>query len=145
MNKFILSIAAVLLTTAAFSQVDSAQAIATPTSGTATVYFMRSTGFTGSAQGFTVFIDDAIVCKINNKRYSTHTIPAGKHIFSAQFAGKKSKEKAERIEIEMEEGKEYYIQLIFQNGILVNNIYCQEVTKSSAAKILASLKQDPCN
>ena len=54
----------------------------------AKVYFMRSTGFTGSAQGFTVFIDDVVVCKLNNKRFSIHDVAPGKHIFSVQFAGK---------------------------------------------------------
>lgn len=110
----------------------------------ATVYFMRSTGFQGSAQGFTTFIDDQVVCKLNNKRYSIHQVTPGTHRFSVQFAGKNSKEKAERIEIEIEPGKIYYIQLIFQTGILKNNLYCQEVTKSSALTMLDKLKEDSC-
>lgn len=108
------------------------------------VYFLRSTGFQGSAQGFTVFIDDMIVCKLNNKRFSIHELPPGTHKFSVQFAGKNSKEKAERIEIEIEPGKTYYIQLIFQTGLLKNNLYCQEVTKSSANTMMDKLKEDSC-
>jgi hypothetical protein len=108
------------------------------------VYFMRSTGFQGSAQGFTTFIDDKIVCKLNNKRYSIHEVTPGVHQFSVQFAGKSSKEKAERIEIEIEAGKTYYIQLIMQTGVIKNNLYCQEVTKSSANSILEKLKEDDC-
>lgn len=108
------------------------------------VYFMRSTGFQGSAQGFTVFIDDSVVCKLNNKRFSIHDVAPGTHRFSVQFAGKSSKEKAERIEIEIEAGKTYYIQLIFQSGLVKNNLYCQEVTKSSANTMLDKLKEDSC-
>jgi Protein of unknown function (DUF2846) len=108
------------------------------------VYFMRSTGYTGSAQGFTVFIDDVIKCKLNNKRYSIHEVPTGTRRFSVQFAGKSSKEKAERIEITVEAGKTYYIQLIFQTGLLKNNLYCQEVTESSAKTMLGNLKEDTC-
>ena len=111
---------------------------------TAKVYFMRSTGFQGSAQGFTVFIDDTVVCKLNNKRFSIHEVTPGTHRFSVQFAGKNSKEKAERIEIEIEAGKTYYIQLIFQSGLVKNNLYCQEVTKSSANTMLDKMKQDNC-
>lgn len=111
---------------------------------TGKVYFMRSTGFQGSAQGFTVFIDDAVVCKLNNKRFSIHDVTPGTHRFSVQFAGKNSKEKAERIEIEIEAGKTYYIQLIFQSGLVKNNLYCQEVTKSSASTMLDKMKQDNC-
>ena len=106
------------------------------------VYFLRSTGFQGSAQGFTVFIDDQVVCKLNNKRYSIHDLTPGNHNFSVQFAGKKSKEKAERVEILVEAGKMYYIQLIFQPGLLKNNLYCQEVTQNSANKVLPGLEED---
>jgi Protein of unknown function (DUF2846) len=123
----------------------SAEAQADSTRQTATVYFMRSTGFTGSAQGFTVFIDDNVVCKLNNKRYSVHQVAPGTHRFSVQFAGKNAKDKAERIEISTEAGKTYYIQLIFQSGLLKNNLYCQEVTESSAKTILGNLKEDSCN
>ncbi|MGZ8517929.1 MAG: DUF2846 domain-containing protein [Chitinophagaceae bacterium] len=110
----------------------------------AKVYFLRSTGFQGSAQGFTTFIDDKVVCKLNNKRFSIHEVIPGTHYFSVQFAGKNSKEKAERIEIELEAGKIYYIQLIFQTGLLKNNLYCQEVTKSSAITMMDKLKEDNC-
>lgn len=108
----------------------------------ATVYFMRSTGFQGSATAFTAFIDDSIVCKLNNRRYSIHTITPGKHKFTVQFAGKKSKEKAEAVYIETEAGKAYYIQMIFQPGAFVNNLYCQEVTENSAKTMLPAMKQD---
>ncbi len=112
------------------------------TSTQGTIYFMRSTGFNGSAVAFTVFMDDVILCRINNKRFSMHNVAPGKHSFSSQFAGKKSKEKAEKIEIDVEAGKTYYIQLIFQGGAFVNNLYCQEVTENSAKKVLPTLQQD---
>ena len=112
------------------------------TANTGTVYFMRKTGFVGSAAGFNVFIDSNFVCRLNEKRYSVHHVPVGSHTFSAQFAGKKSKEVAEKVEIDVEKGQTYYIQLIFQNGAFANNIYCQEVTKNSAKLILPSLKED---
>lgn len=106
------------------------------------VYFIRSTGLAGSAGPFTAFIDDQLVCKLNNKRYSIHEVAAGEHNFSVQFTGKKSKEKAERITIEVEAGKTYYIQLIFQAGMLKNNVYCQEVTASSAKTVLSACEED---
>lgn len=108
----------------------------------ATIFFMRSTGFNGSAAAFTAFIDDSLFCRLNNKRYSIHTIEPGKHKFTVQFAGKKSKDKAEPVYINTEAGKTYYIQMIFQGGAFVNNLYCQEVTENSAKAILPSLKID---
>ena len=108
----------------------------------AKIIFMRSTGYNGSASAFTTFIDDQVVCRLNNKRFSTHTVPAGEHLISVQFAGKNSKQKAERIKINVEEGKTYYVQLIFQPGMFINNLYCQEVTENSANLLLPQLKED---
>ena len=109
---------------------------------TAKVYFLRSTGFAGSAAGFTAFIDDQLACNLNNKRYSIHEVSPGKHKFTVQFGGKKSKKKAEPILIEMEAGKTYYVQMLFQTGIIKNNLYCQEVTKCSADAVMSDLKED---
>jgi hypothetical protein len=114
----------------------------TDVSNTAKVIIMRSTGYAGSATAFTTFIDDNLVCKLNNKRFSIHIVQSGEHSFSVQFAGKQSKEKAERIKINVEPGKTYYVQLIFQSGALINNLYCQEVTENSANLILPRLKED---
>ncbi len=141
MQKIVLMIMVTFISGALYAQAISDS---NSNSQNAKVYFLRSTGFQGSAQGFTTFIDDKVVCKLNNKRYSLHEVPSGTHNFSVQFAGKNSKEKAERVEIEMEAGKTYYIQLIFQTGLLKNNLYCQEVTKSSAKTMMDKLKEDNC-
>jgi hypothetical protein len=106
------------------------------------IIFMRSTGYQGSLGAFTAFIDDQLVCRLNNKRYSMHLVAPGDHTVSAQFAGKKSKEKAERVSMRTEGGKTYYVQFIINTGMFVNNLYCQEVTENSARLILPSLKED---
>lgn len=106
------------------------------------VYFIRSTGFAGSATAFTAFIDEALVCKLNNKKYSIHEVMPGKHTFTVQFAGKNAKAKAEPISINIEAGKTYYIQMVFQSGFVKNNLYCQEVTESSAKTILIECEED---
>ena len=114
----------------------------TSASSSAKIVFMRSTGFNGSAAAFTTFIDDQLVCRLNNKSFSTHSVQPGEHTFSVQFAGKGAKAKAERISIKVEPTKTYYIQLVFQPGLMVNNLYCQEVTESSANTMLPKLKED---
>lgn len=109
---------------------------------TGTVYFIRSTGFAGSATAFTAFIDGKLACKLNNKRFSTHEVTPGEHVFTVQFGGKKSKAIAEPITINVEAGKTYYVQMLFQTGILKNNLYCQEVTENSAKTVLVNCKED---
>jgi hypothetical protein len=106
------------------------------------VYFIRSTGFQGSAVAFTAFIDKQLVCKLNNKKFSIHKVKVGEHTFSVQFAGKNAKEKAEIIKINIEEGKTYYIQMVLQSGLLVNNLYCQEVTENSSKTVLSNCVED---
>ena len=107
-----------------------------------TVYFIRSTGFQGSAVAITAFVDGNFVCKLNNKKYSVHKVMPGERIFSVQFAGKSAKESAEQIRINIEAGKSYYIQMILQTGLFVNNLYCQEVTENSAKMAMANCLED---
>ncbi len=140
MKKVILA----LLTIITFQGITAQEAVASEDESTAVakVYFLRTTGFAGSAAGFTAFIDDTLACKLNNKRFSVHEVAPGKRKFTVQFAGKKAKAKAEPIYIEIEAGKTYYVQMLFQTGILKNNLYCQEVTKSSADAVMPDLKED---
>ncbi|APA00546.1 DUF2846 domain-containing protein [Flavobacterium commune] len=110
--------------------------------GTGKIYFLRSTGFQGSAVAFKTFIDGEFVCKLNNKKYSIHEVPVGKHECSVQFGGKTSKEKAEKFEVQVEPGKITYVQLVFETGVFINNIYCEEVTENTAKKKMEILVED---
>jgi hypothetical protein len=116
-----------------FSQSDSLQ--------TGKVYFIRSI-FDLSLKAFKLFIDSTFVCKLDENRYSVHDVTTGKHYFSVQLAGKKSKKKAERIPIDIKAGQSYYIELVFQKTAFFPNLYCIEVTENSALPILNKLKQD---
>ena len=109
---------------------------------TGKVYFIRSTGFQGSAVAFTAFVDGELVCKLNNKKYSIHDVNVGEHTFTVQFAGKNAKAKAEPIKINIEAGKAYYIQMIFEAGIVINNLYCLEIDENSAKNLISYCNQD---
>jgi hypothetical protein len=106
------------------------------------VYFLRNTGYIGSAAAFKTFIDDQFLCRLNNKRYTVHEVPSGKHTFSVQFGGTTLKEKAERFELTLEPGKIYYLRVVFKNGAFVNNVYCEEITENTAKNEIALLKAD---
>lgn len=109
---------------------------------TGKICFIRSTGFMGSASAFKTFIDENFVCKLNNKRYSIHEVSAGKHSCSVQFGGKKSKVRAEKFEVVVKPNETTYVQVVFETGVLVNNIYCEEVTKNTALNKIKKLKED---
>jgi hypothetical protein len=107
-----------------------------PDSPNGLVYFLRGKGFAGSATAFSAVIDDTLVCKLNNRRYSAHEVSPGSHEFKAQFAGKKGKKKAEITTIDVEAGKNYYIQMVMQATFLVNDLTAQETTRNSALRLI---------
>ena len=135
-KKFII----VLLISLSFNAVMQAQDGQAKETGK--IYFLRSTGFQGSAVAFKTFIDGEFVCKLNNKKYSIHEVPVGKHECSVQFGGKKSKEKAEKFEVLVEAGKVTYVKLVFETGAFINNIYCEEVTENTAIQNMKMMEED---
>jgi hypothetical protein len=142
LNTFAFSFLFSIIALSAFSQTTDT-ASGTAAGATAKVVFMRSTGGQGAATAFSTFIDDQLVCRLNNKRFSTHSIPAGAHTVSVQVAGKEAGETKERITINAEAGKTYYIQLVSKVGLLINNLSCKEVAEDDAKTLLPKLKEDP--
>ncbi|MBS4062923.1 MAG: DUF2846 domain-containing protein [Chitinophagaceae bacterium] len=136
MKLILLSIFLLTVTSFAFAQTSDSVA------SKSKVYFLRNTGYIGSAAAFKTFIDDQFLCRLNNKRYTVHEVPSGKHTFSVQFGGTTLKEKAERFELTLEPGKIYYLRVVFKNGAFVNNVYCEEITENTAKNEIALLKED---
>jgi len=140
MKKLTLNLLFVFLITLSFSEASSAQDNSVMETGK--IYFLRSTGFAGSAQAFKTFIDGEFVCKLNNKKYSIHEVPVGKHRCSVQFGGKTSKEDAEKFEVNVEAGKITYVQIVFETGLWINNVYCEEVTENTAKQKMSNMSED---
>ena len=109
------------------------------------VYFLRGKGHAGSATAFSALIDGVRVCKLNNRRYSVHEVTPGIHQFKAQFGGKKGKNKAEIIEIKIDAGETYYIQMVMQASFWVNDVSPVEITRNSAIRLYEEdkIKLDP--
>ncbi len=105
------------------------------------VYFIRSEGLQAPAAAFNLFIDQKMIGKLNNKRFSMHDVNAGKHVFSTRFVGKKPSEKAEKIEMQIEEGKTYYVQVEFKHGLFKNKLHFKEMQEEDAKKMLSGLKE----
>ena len=105
------------------------------------VYFIRSEGFQAPAAAFNLFADKKLIGRLGNKKYSIHDIKAGRHTFSTQFAGKKSKEKVEKIDVQVDDGKTYYYQVKFQHGIFKNKLHFKQLEEGDAKKMLPSLQQ----
>lgn len=130
MNKILLVFFVLLISNSLTAQQESAK-----------VYFIRSEGFQAPAAAFNLFVDQKMVGRLSNKRYSIHTVKPGKHKFSTQFAGKKSSEKAEKMEMEVEAGKTYYIQVKFQHSLFKNKLHFKEIKEEDAKLKLPGLRQ----
>jgi hypothetical protein len=114
---------------------------------TAKVSIARKKLYTGYGGPIKVFMDEKLICRINNNAFSVHDVPPGKHKFSVQWDGKKSKEKASEksIEIEMEAGKEYYIKAEREDAYLKQSfLLLQEITAGTWKNVKEDLEQDDC-
>lgn len=108
----------------------------------ATVYFMRSTGFGGSANPFTLFVNNQFVSMLSNKRYVQQDLPAGEHFFASQVDGKTLKERTVSHSYVLEAGKTYYLKVYFipDKGLRVQVVFLK-VNDAEGQKMLAELKE----
>jgi hypothetical protein len=106
------------------------------------IVFIRSTGMPGAAIAFSTFLDDKLSSKINNKRYTKHSISAGKHKFAVQYYGKRRNNRHVETEIEVAAGQKKYVMLFMRAGFFVNRIYAVEITEAAATKMLVDIPED---
>lgn len=108
------------------------------------VFLMRSTGFTGGASAFSVFIDEILVCRVENDSYTVHAIAPGMHRFAVQLSGRTQKKNVQTLDVRIEAGKKYFIQVTLQGGVLTNKVYCQEITENSARQLFKRIGEGGC-
>ncbi len=122
------------------------------------VYFMRlpvreqESLLEMAANYCNVFIDSNFICRLDEKRYFTTSVPAGMHRFDMRVTGKKIKAKsesifaakAESISFNVEAGKSYYIQFVFRRYDNRRGLdsYCKYLTEERANMMLPDLKED---
>ena len=89
-----------------------------------------------------VFIDSSFICKLDERRYFAINVPAGKHVFAMQLRGKKIKNSSKDIVVTIENGKTYYIQLVYTMYPKLTDMYCKLLAEDLANMILPDLKID---
>ena len=129
----------ILLLLAACWSTDSMAQGSSETTGT--VYLLRRTGYSGSMDGYSVFMDGSRICLLNNKKYSVHQVPVGEHKFSVRFNGNNEKESTEQVVITVGAGKDYYITIDQRSGWTVK-LTLQELAASSGKKAMEDLTRD---
>lgn len=114
----------------AFSQEDKGQ-----------VYLIRSTGSTGMAVNYSLFIDGSLVCKLKNKSFSVHDLSAGDHTVSVVSGGISNGKKSPPLTFTVSKEKANYISVFSTQSGYANKITCQEITINSAKPLMAKAKQ----
>lgn len=75
-------------------------------------YFIRSLNYVGSAVPFKLYVDDVLVCKLKNNKFSIHSLTPGKHIFSVQNTGLSNHKKSTPLKVNIEANKPTYLTVI---------------------------------
>lgn len=105
---------------------------------TSQVYFMRPYRYTGWAIPYKIYIDDTLVCNLNNQRFSLHAIEPGEHIVTIQGTGISTHKRSEPLKITVKEGQSNYLLVSTKK-----RLHLEEVGQASAEPVMAKLKSDP--
>lgn len=109
----------------------------------ATVYYLlRSIGPDDFVPYFT-YLDQTLLCKLGNGRYSVHEVVPGEHKIHAQYKGKiKSTPETELI-VNLEPGKTYYISVnIATKAFAKGSFYCEHLSEEEGKKMADTLVLD---
>ncbi len=106
------------------------------------ICFLRSTGLRGAAVSLKTFIDGSLYCKLNNKKYSIHEVPIGKHDIFVQLKGLKLLKNTQKLEIQVLEGKITYVQFFLEDEFLSYKFHSREISDVKAKDILNTITED---
>lgn len=113
------------------------------TADEATVYFYRGKQFASGLQNFVLRADGKEICRLSVKRYVVFKGQPGKVSFTAVEGGLTIKKK-ESLDMELEGGKEYYVQCDVKTGFATTRMEMTEVMPSTGKKKLEELEPDNC-
>ncbi len=143
---FFLCIASMVIAQTDLSQKKPAiSATPSDSASMAKIYVIRSTGHLGSAVNFRLLVDDAMQCKIHNKRYAILYVQPGTRVFHMTSWDKPNPKKKLGLSIPVEAGKNYYLTMRIKQRFAEVEFFLEEITYNSAAPQLEKLKKDDCD
>lgn len=109
----------------------------------ATVYFYRGKQFSASLVNYVLLANDKEICRLSVKRYVVYKSLPGKVYFTSREGGLAIPKK-EQLELDLEAGKNYYVQCDVKTGLVTTRMEMTEVTESTAKKKMDGLQPDNC-
>ncbi|HPG12704.1 MAG TPA: DUF2846 domain-containing protein, partial [Chitinophagaceae bacterium] len=114
MKKKIIFSLALFLAIFSFTGANAAER---PVKDSAIIFIYRPGQFSGAGANWAIYVDDKKICKLSNNKYLFVVVPAGKHTISSRIGGVGMFKKNTELEIEVEEGGDYYVACNIKSSI----------------------------
>ena len=128
-------------TFSAFAQ--SAEEYYKPSPESATVVFYRGSQLWRAAVNFTIRANGEELCRLSNNRFLVYRTPP-KTVNFSNVAGGLNIPSKEKLEMQLEAGKVYYVQCDIKSGLFADRMEMTEVTESTAKRKMEGVKPDNC-
>jgi Protein of unknown function (DUF2846) len=111
----------------------------------ATVYLLRPVGYDEYVPYFT-YMDQVLLCKLGEGKYSVHEVEPGEHKFHTQYKGKIKSTPETELLVNLEAGKTYYISInITTKAFAKGSFYCLKLSEEEGKKRAeASILDNKC-
>jgi len=143
-SLFIFTAFAISLSLLAFNSAPHMDRKAALQADSAVIYIYRVGQFTGATANWSMFVDEAKLCKLSNNKYMRVVVKPGKHTVSSKQGGIAIMKKEMDIEIETESGGEYFVSCSVKTSFTRARLEMVEVTKGTGKKQLEKMTLDNC-
>jgi hypothetical protein len=109
----------------------------------ATVIFYRGGQLWRALVNFTIRANGKELCRLSNNRYMIYKFAPEKCTFTSVAGGLNIPDK-EKLEMELEGGKMYYVQCDLKSSLFTDRMEMTEVTESTAKRKLLGTLPDNC-
>lgn len=107
----------------------------------ATVYLLRPAGPDDFVPYFT-YLDNNLLCKLGNGRYSVHEVDPGEYKIHSQYKGKIKSIPESELPVNFESGKTYYIKISVTLKAFGAKFYCEQLFLEDEKEVTESLLED---
>jgi hypothetical protein len=133
----------IVLMSAFSSLAQNAEEYYKPSPENATVVFYRGSQLWRAAVNFTIRVDGVELCRLSNNRFLVYrTLP--KTVNFTNVAGGLNIPDKEKLEMQLEAGKIYFVQCDIKSGFFTDRMEMTEVTESTAKRKMDGIKPDNC-
>lgn len=106
------------------------------------MYLVRSAGPDNYVPYFT-YVDDTLLCKLGNGKFSAHEPESGERKIHAQYKGKVKSNAETDLYINLEAGKTYYISVNIETKAFGKGyFFCEQLSEEVGKKTISVFEKD---